>query len=278
VTNQSDDSSPLKLEAKVVVFDLDDTLAVSKAKIDKRMATGLLDLLDRVNVCIISGGRYEQFQLQVLRELPTTQPERLTRLHLMPTCGTRYLRWIDDGWREVYAEDLTAVEKSEVEIALISAAKELGYWEADTWGEVIEDRGSQMTLSALGQQAPHSAKAAWDPTGEKRRNLQRMVAAMLPNLEVRSGGLTSIDVTRKGIDKAHGVRELCEMLGITFADVLFVGDRLDEGGNDFPVRKLGVRCVQVSSWSETAAFVEWLINSSPVGELPLLPNPSETST
>jgi HAD superfamily hydrolase (TIGR01484 family) len=252
------------------VFDLDDTLAVSKTKIQPRMANGLLRLLDDVDVCIISGGRYEQFQLQVLRELPV-EADRLAHLHLMPTCGTRYLRWSGGDWQEVYSEDLTADEKKRVETALVESAQELGYWETDTWGEVIEDRGSQVTLSALGQQAPHDAKAKWDPTGEKRRALRDRVAQRLPDLEVRSGGLTSIDVTRKGIDKAHGVRELSRMSGVDLEDFLFVGDRLDEGGNDYPVRALGVRCVEVKSWEQTADYVDWLTGVADEGSLPLLP-------
>lgn len=254
----------------MVVFDLDDTLAVSKGTMQPRMASALLDLLDRAEVCIISGGRYEQFQAQVLGQLPV-EPDRLARLHLMPTCGTRYLRWDDGGWRELYAQDLTEQEKAQVIEALVTSARELGYWEDSPWGEIIEDRGSQVTLSALGQQAPHEAKRAWDPTGDKRRALRELVASRLPGLEVRSGGLTSVDVTRKGIDKAYGVRELCSRLDITLDDVLFVGDRLDDGGNDYPVRAVGVRCVAVTSWEQTAAFVSWLTGDSDDGELPLLP-------
>ena len=71
---------------KAVVFDLDDTLAPSKSPLDPSMATALVSLLQRLPVCIISGGRFEQFQAQVLDRL--TAPEQiLSGLHLTPTCG-----------------------------------------------------------------------------------------------------------------------------------------------------------------------------------------------
>jgi hypothetical protein len=259
----------MRLDARVVVFDLDDTLAVSKGKITPRMANCLTSLLAEAEVCIISGGRYEQFQTQVLEELPV-EPDLFKRLHLMPTCGTRYLRWADNDWHEVYAEYLTEAEKTRIAATLTEGAKFLGLWETKTWGEIIEDRGSQVTFSALGQRAPIEAKTAWDQDGSRKRALQQYVSARLPELEVRGGGSTSIDVTRKGIDKAHGIKQLVEQVNVGLDDLLFIGDRLDEGGNDYPVRALGVRCVSVEGWEETAGYVEWLLGASE-GYRPLAP-------
>lgn len=243
---------------RMVAFDLDDTLTVSKAEIEPRMADLLARLLERVDVCVISGGRFEQFEQQVLKHLPVGDAAR-TRLHLMPTCGTRYYRWRDTDWQQLYAEDFSAAEKERVAGVLRSAARELGLWETTTWGEVIEDRGSQVTFSALGQAAPPQAKYNWDPDGSKRRRLRARVAAVLTDLEVRAGGSTSIDVTRKGIDKAYGMRRLLDHLGLSPAEVLFIGDRLEEGGNDYPVKAMGIPCIAVGGWRETADTVERLL-------------------
>lgn len=245
---------------RVVAFDLDDTLAVSKSKIEDRMAKLLADLLARIDVCIISGGRFEQFDTQVLRHLDIDAGSR-DRLHLMPTCGTRYYRWIDAGWREVYAENLSEDDKGRVITVLTQGAKELGLWEPEPWGDIIEDRGSQITFSALGQAAPAEAKYAWDPDGSKKQRLRAYAADRLPDLEVRGGGSTSVDVTRKGVDKAYGMRKLIDHLGLTKEEVLFIGDRLDEGGNDYPVKAMGIRCVAVEGWQDTADYVERLLPS-----------------
>lgn len=249
----------------LVAFDLDDTLAPSKTAMPAPMAAALRDLLDQVPVCIISGGQILQFRDQVLAHLDANDAE-LTRLHLMPTCGTRYYTYaggqdgsqeVGDlpGWRLVYAQDLTEDEARAAMQAVEREARRLGLWAERTWGPVLENRGSQITFSALGQSAPIDAKRAWDPTGEKKSALRDAVAALLPDLEVRSGGSTSVDITRKGVDKAYGMRRLAEVTGLGLEEMLFVGDRLDPDGNDFPVKALGVPCHAVTGWEDTAVFV-----------------------
>jgi HAD superfamily hydrolase (TIGR01484 family) len=241
-------------DVRVIAFDLDDTLAVSKSQIDPEMAALLSRLLARFEVCIISGGRFEQFEEQVLKHLAVAD-DRKVKLHVMPTCGTRYYRWQAGGWAQVYAEDFRAEDKAEIVDALVEGAKQLGLWQEQTWGPIIEDRGSQITFSALGQSAPPDQKYAWDRGGGKRAALRELVARRIPQWEVRSGGSTSIDVTKKGVDKAYGMRKLMEALDLKMEHVVFIGDRLDEGGNDYPVREMGITCVQVEGWPETARYV-----------------------
>jgi phosphomannomutase len=235
----------------LIAFDLDNTLAESKSRIDERMVNLLNNLIQEVEVCIISGGQFTQFESQVLQYLRGP----FDKLHLMPTCGTQYYRW-NAGWQVRYAENLSPQESEQAIQALVQGAIILDLWEDRHWGNVVEDRGSQITFSALGQSAPVWAKEQWDCTGTKKSKLRSYVAGMLPNLEVHSGGTTSIDITKKGIDKAYGMRKLMTMLDIGISDVLFVGDRLDPGGNDYPVKKMGINCVAVSCWQDTALFLE----------------------
>ncbi len=247
----------------LVAFDLDDTLAPSKGLVDSRIANQLRALARRVEVAVISGGNEAQFRTQLISQLSAATAEELGRIHLLPTCGTRYLRYDDGDFRLVYALDLTPEERDAAFVALREEAGRLGLWEPEPWGEILEDRGSQVTFSALGQQAPREAKHGWDPDGAKRAALREAVAARLPSLEVRSGGSTSIDITRSGIDKAFGMQELAERTGIRFEDMLFYGDRLDEGGNDYPVRALGVPSVAVTGWEDTAAKLDALLAALP---------------
>ena len=248
---------------RLVAFDLDDTLAPSKTAIEPRMAELLLELADRVEVAIISGGQLLQFQAQVVDRLPETDAQTLARFHLMPTCGTQYYRLSDAGVETVYAHALTDDEKQRALTAVEEEARRLGLWETETWGEILEDRGSQITFSALGQSAPVDAKSAWDPSGSKKNALRDAVAARIPDLEVRSGGSTSVDITRRGIDKAYGMARLAEQTGIPLDDMLFVGDRLDEHGNDYPVLAMGVTCHAVTGWEDTADYLTALIPTLP---------------
>jgi phosphomannomutase len=247
---------------RVVAFDLDDTLAVSKSTVDPRMARLLEKLLAKLDVCIISGGRFEQFVSQVLQYLDAPA-DQMSRLHIMPTCGTRYYTWRDGDWQLNYAEDLSEDEKARIIGVLTEGAQKLGLWEAEPWGDIIEDRGSQITYSALGQSAPVEAKYAWDPDGSKKRQLRDYAADCLPDLEVRVGGSTSVDITRKGIDKAYGISKLIDEIGISPDQVLFIGDRLQEGGNDYPVIAVGVRWVEVGCWQDTADYVERFLAEFP---------------
>ncbi len=248
-------------DLRIIAFDLDDTLAESKSALEPGVGRVLSRLLEQLEVCIISGGRFEQFEAQVLDHLPADAG--LSRLHLMPTCGTRYLRFMDDGWRQVYAHDLTDGQKVRAIKALESSARALGLWESGekVRGDRIEDRGSQITFSALGQEALVAEKKAWDPDGSRREALRAAVAELLPDLEVRAGGSTSIDVTARGIDKAYGMRRLAEQTGIGLDDMLFVGDRLMPGGNDYPVAAMGVATHAVTGPADTVAYLENLITT-----------------
>lgn len=235
------------------MFDLDGTLAASKSEISPATAHMLCTLLSAIDVCIISGGRFEQFDEQVLRHLGESCD--LKRLHLMPTCGTRYLRWEEGVWVEKYFEKLSSDEKNRASAVLRDGAEKLGFWTNTTWGPVLEDRGSQITYSALGQNAPADVKSAWDPDNSKKEALRKFAADRLPGLEVKSGGSTSIDVTRRGIDKAYGARKLMSALRLTEREILFFGDRLDPEGNDYPIKAMGINCIEVHGANDTVSKV-----------------------
>lgn len=245
---------------KVLAFDLDDTLAITKSPISDQMAEVLSKILESFDVCVISGGRFEQFKIQIIDRLHL-EPHKLSRLHLMPTCGTQYYRFneIDETWVQQYAEDLTKEQKEKVFEVLEASARELGLWPTHPAGDVIEDRGTQITFSALGQQATPEDKYAWDPENTKKLAIRDLAAQSLPELEVRSGGTTSIDVTRIGIDKAYGMQKLIEALSIAKDDILFFGDKLEEGGNDYPVKEMGIDSLDVSRWEDTVNRLETIL-------------------
>ena len=245
---------------KLIAFDLDDTLAITKSPISDRMAELLEKLLGFYDVCVITGGSIEQIKKQVADRLEIDNL-LLRKLHLMPTCGTRYYRFDEsmNDWKQQYAEDLSAEQKKRIISVLEEAAKSLGYWEENPAGDIIEDRGSQVTYSALGQQATPEAKYAWDKDGVKKHAIRDLAAEKLDDLEVRVGGTTSIDVTTIGIDKAYGMKKLIEALGISKEEILFIGDKLEEGGNDYPVKAFGIDTISVEGWENTAHVLDGVL-------------------
>lgn len=243
----------------IVAFDLDDTLAPSKSRLDTSMAAILAELVQHTDVAVISGGQFRQFQTQLVRPLAEAGATSPARLHILPACGTQYYRNGVDGWIRLYVERLTDDERERAFAAAEAAARTLGLWSERTWGPALEDRESQITYSALGQEAPIQEKEHWDPTGHRRRQLRVTIAALLPDLEVRAGGSTSIDITRRGRDKAYGMRRLLEQTGCDTGDVLFFGDQLQPGGNDHPVLEMGVPCVRVTGWPDTVRQLQHLL-------------------
>ncbi len=245
---------------KLIAFDLDDTLAVTKSPISDRMGDLLVRLLEKYEVCVISGGNFDQFKLQVVDRLEAS-PQHLRNLHLLPTCGTRYFRYdeVTGEWKKIYVENLSDEQKERTIKALKEQAQKLNLWPEKPYGEVIEDRESQITFSALGQKAPAEEKYKWDPDGKKKHALRDAVAPFITDLEVRVGGTTSVDVTIIGVDKAYGMSRLIEVLSISKDEILFIGDRLEEGGNDYPVRAMGIDCLTVERWEDTARVIEGML-------------------
>ncbi len=241
---------------KLVVFDLDGTLAESKSTLDAEMAALMNKLLSFIKVAVISGGNWPQFQKQVLAHL--TSDERLKNLSLLPTCGTQFYKY-ETGWDRIYAEDFTPEQKQKIISSLKKAIEQSGLKAEKTWGDVIEDRGSQITFSALGQQAPLEEKKKWDPDFTKRKKMKAILDPLIPEFSVRMGGATSIDVTNHGIDKAYGIRKLRDILGISIEEMIFIGDALFPGGNDYPAEKAGVVSIRVKDPNYTKLVIETII-------------------
>ena len=241
---------------KLIVFDLDGTLAESKAPLDAEMATLLAALLAIVKVAIISGGNWPQFEKQVLSNL--LHDQHLQNLSLLPTCGTKFYQY-KSSWKQLYSEDFTAQEREKIIRSLKDVSNDSGFQAAQVWGEVIEDRGSQITFSALGQQAPIEEKKKWDADFAKRKTMKASLDKLIPEFSVRLGGTTSIDVTKPGIDKAYGIRKLRDTLSIAIDEMIFVGDALFPGGNDYPAKEAGALSIQVRNPKETKRVIEAII-------------------
>jgi phosphomannomutase len=241
---------------ELIVFDLDGTLALSKSAIDAEMAALLGALLGVAQVAVISGGDFPQFQTQLVAHLP--HDDRLKKLSLLPTCGTKFFQYEND-WVKRYSEDFTAAEKTTILGALDAAVDASGFKATKTWGAAIEDRGSQITYSALGQEAPLDEKKHWDPDFAKRKVIQQTLATTLPNFSVTLGGSTSVDITKPGIDKAYGIHKLQDILGIPIAAMLCIGDALFPGGNDYPMKLTGADSIPIRDPEETKHVIEAVI-------------------
>jgi phosphomannomutase len=259
-------SKPKNLQDKeLIVFDLDGTLSESKSPMDAEMAGLLTKLLEKKKVSVIGGGIYSIFQSQFLKSL-NAPAELLKNLYLFPTTGTVFYRY-SNGWQKVYSLDLTNQEKNQIRQAFDEVLKKIKYVKpAKVYGELLEDRETQMTYSFLGQDIVKvlgkkglKLKTDWrDQNNDLKLRVARLVGKRLPKFEVRAAGYTSIDVTRKGVDKAYGLRQMQSILKIPIDKMLFVGDAIFRGGNDYAALKTKVDYVAVRGPTETKALIRKL--------------------
>jgi len=242
---------------ELVAFDLDGTLAESKQALKDDMAEAFADLLGVAHVAVISGGDWPQFQKQVASRLPARAD--LSRLWLMPTTGTKLYTHRNGEWGAVYAELFSDAEKENIIAQFNASLDATGFQPEELWGERIEDRGSQITFSALGQQAPIHAKETWDPDFAKRKIIQADLRTRLPGLAINMGGATSIDITREGVDKGYGLKRLRDESGIALDRMLFIGDAIFPGGNDYPAKEIGLDTVRVRDPQDTLGVIAAIV-------------------
>ena len=242
---------------KVLSFDVDQTLNVAKTPIPDEIADLLTKCLDHFELCPISGQKFDQFLIQIVNRLEKATPEQLSHLHLFVAQGTQYYRYSieKNDWEQVYNYPLTDEQVAKISEAIETAARELGYWEADKVAEgdeIIENRLSQVTFSALGQKAGTDVKYAWDPDHKKREAIVARVKEIAPEFEYEIGGTTSINAFVPGMNKVFGMTHLMEELKVEKDDILYFGDMTQPGGNDYPVAQMGIDTITVRSHEDTA--------------------------
>lgn len=257
-------------EKELIVFDLDGTLTESKAYLKPEMSRLMVKLLEKKRVAIIGGGKYELFKKQFTA--PFDCPKELLRnLFLFPTTATAFYRYQKNSWKKVYRLELSKRDRERIKKAFAKVFEAVGYVHPEKiYGKVIEDRGTQITFSALGQEivAMLGEKEGVRLKGEwKKKNtalklkMAKMLQTLLPDLEIHSAGYTSIDVTKKGIDKAYGVKQIEKHLGVPVRKMIFVGDALYPGGNDYAAKKTGIGCFKVDGPKDTEKFIEFVIEN-----------------
>ena len=265
---------------KVLAFDVDQTLNVAKTPIPDEVAQLLLECLRKgFSICPISGQKFDQFLVQIVNPLIKNgaDPADLANLHLFVAQGTQYYsykngktrgnkfisittfpkgeKYDESRWKLVYNYPLTEAQVEKITATLEKAAKELGYWEEDKLkegDEIIENRLSQVTFSALGQKAGTKAKYAWDPDCKKREQIVARCKKLAPEFDYEIGGTTSINAITPGMNKVFGMTHLLEELDVKKEDILYFGDMTQPGGNDYPVVQMGVKTITVRSHEDTA--------------------------
>lgn len=251
---------------KILAFDIDQTLNIAKTPIPDEIADLLIKCLEHFEICPISGQKFDQFLIQIVDRLVEhgATPAQLDHLHLFVAQGTQYYRYdtTNNNWTQVYSYPLTDEQVTKISASLEQAARELGYWEEDKLApgdEIIENRLSQVTFSALGQKAGTDAKYAWDPDCKKREKIVARCRELTPEFEYEIGGTTSINAMIPGMNKVFGMTHLLEELNVEKKDILYFGDMTQPGGNDYPVVEMGIDTITVRNHEDTAFALKGIL-------------------
>ncbi|MBM3261335.1 HAD-IIB family hydrolase [Candidatus Kaiserbacteria bacterium] len=247
---------------RAILFDLDETLAESFRPPTHGILTRFVRILAHMPTAIITGGSFTRVEHDFLKSMSDNQDR--SNLFIFTNSAAECHTFKDGFWQVEYAiDELSPAEKGQIIKAIeetIADMPEFAY--ARFWGERISDRGAQIAYTVVGLDAPQEEKMSWDPDHTKRLRFRDALAKKLPGFEILIGGASTIDVTRAGVDKSHGVQWLAKHLGISAQEMLYVGDALFPGGNDYVVMETGIQTRRVDGPHETAAIMDEIIAAS----------------
>ena len=240
---------------KAAIFDIDDTLTESFKPPSSRIVEKLRNLLDLIPIALMTATGFPRIEKEFLPLL--SKSPHLSRLYLFPNSTAECFMWREGAWKRVYGYELTEEERGRIKKAFEESVAETGVLEGmQPRGEQVIDRRAQIAFAALGLEAENEEKKSWDVDKTKRTVLKKVLDKKIPDFEILIGGRTTIDITRKGINKAHGVRWLGKHLDLKAKEMLYVGDALYPGGNDAVVIPTGIQTLSTASPEETETIID----------------------
>ena len=232
-------------EKKVIIADVDETICESCQQISEEMA-------EQINKMIKQGYTFAFISGTPKEELLRMVSSRLTETHhLLAALGTNYVHIENNLLQEQYNHLLSPQEIGEIIAACNLLIKTYDLQPLTSPEDQLQDRHSQITLSVLGRHAPHDMKKAFDPSGEKRKVWIEFLQQHLNNkYDIAFGGTTSIDITQKGMNKDRGIRTFAQHNNIPFSTMVYIGDKIYFGGNDYEASKV-IDCIAVRNPQDT---------------------------
>jgi membrane-associated protein len=243
---------PTPISPRAIIFDLDDTLAESFQPPTEDMLRRLGQLASHTPIAIMTAASHERVEKDVMARLT---PNSSAAFYILTDSTARGYSWQKNAWKESFVIALSPEERTAIEKAARAGVEETNVFGATDTPRILV-RETSVAITAARPDATSAEKSAWDPGGMKRQRLQAVLQAKLPQYEVLIGGKTTIDITKRGVTKAHGVEWLAKELSLQPSDMLFIGDGFYEGGNDAVVIPTGVQTLSVDSPADTLRAIE----------------------
>jgi HAD superfamily hydrolase (TIGR01484 family) len=215
-------------------------------------------LLGHIPVAIMTGAGFKRMESQFLEKIVAAP--RSDRFYLFPNSSAQCYIHEEGSWKLAYNFALTEEEREHIKSTIQKTVEESEMLRTIPHaGQQLFDREAQVAYTPVGVEATLETKQTWDSDGVKRKFLFETLKRALPEFEILLGGMTTIDITRKGINKSYGVQWLSARLEIPTKEMLYVGDAFNEGGNDMVVIPTGIQTHPVSGPEDTGKLVDELL-------------------
>ena len=222
------------------IFDVDGTLTPSRQGMNADFQRWFLEFVYDNPVYLVTGSDYPK----TLEQLGGSICENVNRVY---NCSGNDV-W--EGGVNIQTNEWTLPENAHEWLSeqLTESAFRL------RTGLHFEHRPGMVNFSVVGRNANLEERAkyvAWDTEYSERDLISHNFNILFSELEARPGGETGIDIAPKGADKSQIITDFNE------DDVLyFFGDRIDPGGNDYPLAQVVNHYRHVKDWKQTWEYLQ----------------------
>ncbi|OUT94752.1 MAG: hypothetical protein CBB96_05210 [Gammaproteobacteria bacterium TMED36] len=238
---------------KVFIFDVDGTLTPSRLPMTEEFQKFFQKWVTKNKFYLVTGSDLPKLQEQMC--LYDIEAEGI-----FTCCGNQY--WKPDPSIVNVSAELIYENKFELpphlDLFLNIVLKQSPY--PHRYGNHIEDRGSMVNFSIVGRDCTQEQREEffeWDNENNERERIANIIKSKATGIDAVIGGQISIDIYPEGCDKSQILKH------IEADEYVFIGDRTEEGGNDYPLAKLmegkdNCSFYQTEGWEETQKILEKL--------------------
>ena len=216
------------ISKKLIISDVDDCLCESHQKISSEMKKEVERITEKYAFACIGGSEPKELYTQLCEFLSVP-------IYILGNSGTKISKWDGKNLEQIFSDDFLQEDKEKIKLEVESLCSEFSLIPFIPKDNQILDRGTQITLSILGNHAPLNVRRLYDPYKIKRKKFISWLREKLPEFELVIGGTNSIDITRKERNKGWGIVNFCKIFNYDLRECLFFGDGIFPEGNDYSV-------------------------------------------